>query len=30
MPEENRDQEFKLKNIDLTRNYFIVEISQNK
>ena len=30
MPEENRGQEFKLKNIDLTRNYFIVEISQNK
>ena len=30
MVEENISQEFRLKNIDETRNYFIEEINQNK
>ena len=30
MSEENRSQEFRLKNIDQTRNYLIVEINQNE
>ena len=30
MPEENMTQEFRLKNIDETRNYFIEEINQNE
>ena len=30
MSEENISQEFWLKNIDKTRNYFIVEINQNE
>ena len=29
MAEENRSQEFRLKNIDETRNYLIEEINQN-
>ena len=29
MSEENISQEFRLKNIDETRNYFIKEINQN-
>ena len=29
MAEENIKQEFRLKNIDETRNYFIKEIKQN-
>ena len=30
MTEENISQEFRLKNIDETRNYFIEEINQNE
>ena len=30
MSEENISQEFRLKNIDETRNYFIEEINQNE
>ena len=30
MGEENKSQEFGLKNIDKTRNYFIEEINQNE
>ena len=30
MSEENITQEFRLKNIDETRNYFITEINQNE
>ena len=30
MTEENISQEFKLKDIDKIRNYFIEEINQNK
>ena len=30
MSEENIDQEFRLKNIDETRNYFIKKINQNE
>ena len=30
MAEENISQEFRLKNIDETRNYFLKEIEQNK
>ena len=30
MSEENITQEFRLKNIDVTRNYLIEEINQNK
>ena len=30
MPEENKSQEFRLKNIDETRNYLIGEINQNE
>ena len=30
MVEENRGQEFRLKNIDETRNYFLEEIKQNE
>ena len=30
MPEENISQEFRLKNIDETRNYLIEEINQNE
>ena len=30
MAEENVNQEFRLKNIDETRNYFTEEIDQNK
>ena len=30
MSEENVSQEFRLKNIDETRNYFIEEINQNE
>ena len=30
MVEENTSQEFRLKNIDKTRNYFLAEIEQNK
>ena len=30
MAEENKSQEFRLKNIDKTRNYLIEEINQNK
>ena len=30
MVEENISQEFRLKNIDKTRNYFIEEIGQNE
>ena len=30
MPEENISQEFRLKNLDETRNYFIKEINQNQ
>ena len=30
MSEENISQEFRLKNIDETRNYFIKEINQNE
>ena len=30
MPEENISKEFKLKNIDETRNYVIDEINQNE
>ena len=30
MVEENQSQEFRLKNIDETRNYFIEEIKQNE
>ena len=30
MAEENKDQEFRLKNIDETRNHFIQEMKQNK
>ena len=30
MSEENINQEFKLKNIDETRNYFLEEIKQNE
>ena len=30
MVEENRSQEFWLKNIDETRNYFLEEIQQNE
>ena len=30
MVEENTSQEFRLKNIDKTRNYFLEEIEQNK
>ena len=30
MAEENMNQEFRLKNIDGTRNYFIEEINQNE
>ena len=30
MAEENISEEFILKNIDKTRNYFIEEINQNK
>ena len=29
MVDENISQEFKLKNIDKTRNYFVEEIEQN-
>ena len=29
MAEENKSQEFRLKNIEETRNYFIKEIDQN-
>ena len=29
MVKENRSQEFRLKNIDETRNYFLEEIGQN-
>ena len=29
MPEENKSQEFRLKNVDEIRNYFIEEIDQN-
>ena len=30
MIEENRNQEFRFKNIDKTRNYFLEEIKQNE
>ena len=30
MAEENISQEFRLENIDETRNYFLEEIEQNK
>ena len=30
MTEENMNQEFRLKDIDETRNYFIEEINQNE
>ena len=30
MPEENMSQEFRLKNIDETKSYFLREIKQNK
>ena len=30
MVEENKDQEFRLKNIDETRSYFIEKINQNE
>ena len=30
MVEENRSQEFRLKNIDETRNYFLEEITRNE
>ena len=30
MVEKNKDQEFKLKKLDKTRNYFIEEINQNE
>ena len=30
MPEENISQEFRLQNIDETRNYLIEEINQNE
>ena len=30
MVEENRRQEFRLQNIDQTRNYFLEKIEQNK
>ena len=30
MAEENINQEFRLKNKDKTRNYFIKELNQNK
>ena len=29
MAEENKSQEFKLKNVDVRRNYFVEEIKQN-
>ena len=29
MTEENKSQEFRLRNIDKARNYFIEEINQN-
>ena len=30
MPEENISQKFRLKNIEVTRNYFIEELNQNE
>ena len=29
MSEENKSQEFRFKNVDATRNYFLEEIKQN-